>query len=239
MTPAATTTPTQAGVAATGSRQMILDTAARLFRARGYASVSLRDIAGDCGMKAGSLYYHFSSKDAIVTEVLRLGVERVYEEVQRAVAALAPDAPAEEVFRTAIRSHLRALLELQDYTSANIRIFGQVPQTVRSSHLGLRDAYERCWSDLLTRYAPPAVGHPDTLRLARLFLIGAMNGTLEWFHPGQASVEQIAECLTGLFLDGLLNHHPHAPPPARDKADGKTRVARPAAGTSPTRRKSS
>ena len=30
-----------------------------------------------------------------------------------------------------------------------------------------------------------------------------MNGTLEWFHPAQTSVDEIAEQLTRLFLHGL------------------------------------
>jgi AcrR family transcriptional regulator len=190
--------------AANASRRTILDTAARLFRVDGYAAVSLRDIAAACGMKAGSLYYHFASKDAIVAEVLRIGVERVYHEVRVAIEALGPDAAAELVFRTAVKAHLRALLESQDYTSANIRIFGQVPHEVRSGHLQVRDEYERAWGEILSRLVPKAAVSADELRLTRFFLIGAMNGTLEWFHKGQASVDEVAERYSTLVLRGLL-----------------------------------
>src|SRR5947209_17027405 len=48
-----------------GTRRQILDQAARLLRTNGYASTSLRDIAAATGMKAGSLYYHFASKEAL------------------------------------------------------------------------------------------------------------------------------------------------------------------------------
>jgi AcrR family transcriptional regulator len=193
--------------AANASRRTILDTAARLFRVDGYAAVSLRDIAAACGMKAGSLYYHFASKDAIVAEVLRIGVERVYHEVRVVIAALGPDAAPELVFRTAVKAHLRALLESQDYTSANIRIFGQVPHAVRSGHLQVRDEYERAWGEILSRLVPKAAVSADELRLTRFFLIGAMNGTLEWFHKGQAgqaSVDEVAERYSTLVLRGLL-----------------------------------
>jgi AcrR family transcriptional regulator len=190
--------------AANASRRTILDTAARLFRVDGYAAVSLRGIAAACGMKAGSLYYHFASKDAIVAEVLRIGVERVYHEVRVAIEALGPDAAPELVFRTAVKAHLRALLESQDYTSANIRIFGQVPHVVRSGHLQVRDEYERVWGEILGRLVPKAAASTDELRLTRFFLIGAMNGTLEWFHTGQASVDEVAERYATLVLRGLL-----------------------------------
>ncbi|MEP4861455.1 MAG: helix-turn-helix domain-containing protein, partial [Alphaproteobacteria bacterium] len=47
-------------------RDGVLDIAARLFREQGYGSVSLRKIADAAGIKAGSIYYHFGSKDEIV-----------------------------------------------------------------------------------------------------------------------------------------------------------------------------
>ncbi|WP_164135302.1 helix-turn-helix domain-containing protein, partial [Stenotrophomonas maltophilia] len=74
-------------------RQQILDVAASLFRARGYTETSLRDIGAQVGMKAGSLYYHFASKEELAAEVLRIGVQRVHEAVVSAVAGLGPQAP--------------------------------------------------------------------------------------------------------------------------------------------------
>lgn len=190
-------------------RQLILDTAARLFRQEGYAATSLRDIAGECGMKAGSLYYHFGSKDEIIGEVLRIGVERVSDEVKHAVEALPRDVDARTLLHTAVRAHLSALLELHDYTSANVRIFGQVPAQVRDAHIATRDAYERFWADLLKRCARTGRWSARRdLRLTRLFLINALNGSLEWFSDGRSTVEQLARELTELVLDGLTARGP-------------------------------
>ena len=190
-------------------RQLILDTAARLFRQEGYAATSVRDIAGECGMQAGSLYYHFPSKDEIIAEVLRIGVERVADHVQASVAALPPNVDARTLLHTAVRAHLSALLELHDYTSANVRIFGQVPAGVRDRHIATRDAYERFWTALLRRCARLGGWDPRRdLRLARLFLIGALNGSLEWFDDGRSSVDRLTRELTDLMLDGLARE-PH------------------------------
>jgi len=185
-------------------RQLILDAAARLFREQGYAATSLREVARECGMKAGSLYYHFEAKDDIVSEVLRLGVERVAEEVRRAVMSLPPDADTDLVMYTAIHAHLSAFLDLQDYTSANVRIFGQVPQAIRDKHIPTRDAYERYWHKLLQRCAKEGNFEVSRdLRLSRLFLINALNGSLEWYRSGTASIEMLARELTDIFLYGL------------------------------------
>jgi AcrR family transcriptional regulator len=192
-----------------GTRTLILDTAARLFREEGYAATSLRDIAGECGIKAASLYHHFGSKDAIVGEVLRIGVERTFDQVRRAVLALPADADAATLLGTAVREHLEAMLERHDYTSANLRIFGQVPPEVRAAHLAQRDAYERFWGGLLQRCVDAgAIDPARKLSLVRAFLIGAMNSSLEWFDPGKAPIDDIAAELTAVFLDGL---RPRAP----------------------------
>src|SRR5271154_5122899 len=50
------------------TRRLILEAAAALFREKGYAEVSLREIAQAAGMKTGSLYYHFESKESLVEE---------------------------------------------------------------------------------------------------------------------------------------------------------------------------
>lgn len=198
---AAATPPAHTGA---DSRRLILDTAARLFKEEGWAATSLRDIAGECGIKAGSIYYHFASKDEIVAEVLRVGVQTTFDQVRQAVEALPANAPADTVLRTAIRAHLRAMFHLSDYTVANLRIFGQVPPHVRADHAPLRSEYEAYWSQLLVRCAEVDALDPERdLKLARYFLIGAMNATLDWFHQGRLSIEDIGDELTALFLDGL------------------------------------
>lgn len=209
------------------SRRLILDTAARLFREEGYAATSLRDIAGECGIKAGSIYYHFASKDEIVGEVLRIGVQKTFDQVRQAVESLPPGAEASLLLGTAVRAHLRTMFHMSDYTIANLRIFGQVPSPIRKAHAGLRDEYECYWSTLIARCGQGGDLDPARdLQLARFFLIGAMNATLDWFHIGRLSIDAVADELTALFLDGLRRRPPS--PAVRAPASGRTsRKARP------------
>ncbi len=51
-------------------RAQIVDSAKDMFAARGYASTSMRDIALDCELLAGSLYSHFRSKAQLLELVL-------------------------------------------------------------------------------------------------------------------------------------------------------------------------
>ena len=58
------------GPSSTIRRDEILETASQLFASRGLRT-SLQDIADACGIKPGSLYHHFDSKEAIVVELIR------------------------------------------------------------------------------------------------------------------------------------------------------------------------
>ena len=132
------------------SRRAVLDAAARLFRHQGYAATSLRDIAEVAGMQAGSLYYHFDSKEEIVAEVLRTGIETVLHAVEAAVReARARGVGGSGLLEVAIRAHLESLLRVSDYTSADVRIYAHVPPAIRRQNLALRDRYEEVWRRLL------------------------------------------------------------------------------------------
>ncbi len=51
-------------------RNKILETAARLFAAHGYAAVSMRRLATETGMTQANLYYHFKDKEDLVRSTL-------------------------------------------------------------------------------------------------------------------------------------------------------------------------
>ena len=51
----------------------ILDHAARLFRLRGHAGTNIDDIMLAAGLTRGAFYAHFTSKDALFAETIRLG----------------------------------------------------------------------------------------------------------------------------------------------------------------------
>jgi AcrR family transcriptional regulator len=201
-----------------GTHQNILRGAARLFRTQGYAATSLRDIAAALDMKAGSLYYHFASKEAIVTEILDLGVRSAFESVRRSVEALGAGAPCEKLLRAAIGAHLESLLGPDDFTSANIRIFAHVPPRVRAATLPLRHEYERYWLGLLKRCAEAGRlrGEAD-LKLLSMFLFGAMNWSLEWYKPERHGIESLADGIAALFLA----------PPARRRRTASRAAPRP------------
>jgi|SRR5215472_242510 len=66
------------------TRDVILDAAERRFAERGFAGVSVREIATDAGLKnQASLYHHFKNKKALYEAVLTRGLEPIIEMVAK------------------------------------------------------------------------------------------------------------------------------------------------------------
>jgi AcrR family transcriptional regulator len=187
------------------TRERVLEVAARQFRERGYAGVSLRSIAEEAGMQAGSLYYHFESKEDLVVAVLDRGIAVVLEAVQEATHALPRDTDASTLLGTAIREHLRTFHAHGDFTSANVRIFGQVPATVRGANLAMRRKYDELWKQILRRASlNKGLRQGLDLDATRLLLIGAMNATLDWFDPRRGGIDDLARRYADIVLNGTL-----------------------------------
>lgn len=202
-TPAATRRP-PANAKSDLSRRQILDAAAKLFQQQGYAATTLRQIAQKAKMKAGSIYYHFDSKSEILDEVLRLGLESVFGSVRAGLSELPATASHRERIECAIACHLDALLEHGDYTSASIHTYRQLPKSLKRKHYRLREDYGAFWEGLF-RDARDAGEIQDDLLLQplRMFVLGALNWTVEWYDRKRYPVSELAEKVSLLIFDGI------------------------------------
>ena len=64
-------------------REEVLETAARVFREKGYESTSIQDIADAVGILKGSLYYYMDSKEDLLYEILKGVHEEALENIKR------------------------------------------------------------------------------------------------------------------------------------------------------------
>ena len=74
------------------SRTRVLDAAEKLFMERGYASVTMRDIAEALGVKQAALYYHApKGKEQLYREVVARNMSRQQEGLEKAIATAPPE----------------------------------------------------------------------------------------------------------------------------------------------------
>ncbi|MEX0693952.1 MAG: TetR/AcrR family transcriptional regulator [Rhodospirillales bacterium] len=169
-------------------RAAVLDAAAYRFRRQGYAATTMRDIATDAGMLAGSLYYHFPSKSALLLAVHEEGVRRIADAVDVAVSAVAADSPWQR-FETGLAAHLQSLLGGGDYAQVVIRDLPADEPELREKLIALRDNYEQRFKGLVEDL--PLARADDAIWM-RLLLLGAANWSKTWFRQDGASPAEIA-----------------------------------------------
>jgi len=184
-------------------RDRIMDEAATLFLHQGYDATSLRHIADVVGMKAGSIYYHFTSKEELLTKILQRGISvmvAAFDQAQRTTDGQAPAIALE----AHVRAHLAALFENGPYTAAHVMTFRTAPDAVRNEIVPVRDAYEARWTEMFRQLQadgeiPPTVD----VRVARLILFGAMNSSVDWFDPSRGKLDRFATAITHQFWNGV------------------------------------
>ena len=149
---------------------LILDEAARCFRAQGFHGTSVRDIVGAIDMLPGSLYYHFATKESLLAAVYAEGVHRISAAV---TAAVAGKRDPWERLEAACIAHLEALLHASDYAQVVIRVLpadapsvaAELDQAARRLRAAVRRA--RTGAAARARHRPPELP-PHAARRAQL-----------------------------------------------------------------------
>jgi len=157
------------------TRKRLLDAAAAEVARHGVAGTSINAIAAAAGLKTGSVYFHFESKDRLVEAMLEEGLLASLAFLDKALAAIPENADAATRLGAAIRAHASAVRELSDYTVAVLGppFPGDAAGAVARK---LRRTYVSRWTDLVTEAQAAGIlaREPDP-RLLRDLILGALN----------------------------------------------------------------
>jgi AcrR family transcriptional regulator len=181
----------------------ILAAAGKLFRERGYAATTTRDIATAARVLPGTLHYWFPTKFALLQRLMERACARLMARVDEAAAQSSH--PGKRL-RLALRAYLELLLSDKDAMAALVFEYRFVEPEHRGAILRLRNRVDRKWERLLQEAAGAGQLRPGLdLSMARLFGLGAIHGTLQWFSPdGKYSAGEIAELYADFFAGGVF-----------------------------------
>jgi TetR/AcrR family transcriptional regulator, cholesterol catabolism regulator len=161
------------------TRRRLLDAAAAEVARLGPAGASLGGIAAAAGLKTGSVYFHFASRDELIATMLEEALRESLRLLEEALAAVPDAADARARLGAAIRAHLRALHELDDYAAVVLDrgTARQVPAAAEFREL--RKEYGARWRELVEQ-AQAAAALPAELDPAEVrdLLFAAMNSAL-------------------------------------------------------------
>jgi AcrR family transcriptional regulator len=155
-------------------RRQAIKSAAAVFAKKGFHGSSTRDIAEHLGIKQGSLYYYFGSKEEALGEVCLFGIE---DYVQRMDDIAASDQPFEAKLVSIVTSHLTSYREkneaLKVYNDERLYLSEERRKTLR--HLGSR--YRQQLESIFEQGKKSGVLRPSLdCHFAAQAVIGICNG---------------------------------------------------------------
>ncbi len=180
-------------------RAELVRVSARLFRERGYDGTTIRDIADAVGMRSGSPFYHFKSKQEILVAVMEEGLVAGLADTELIVASALP---ARAKFRALVRAHLETVLaEGHDFIPVLLYEWRALSEELQERIIALRDRYDQLWQQAVTELKQAGLIASDS-KVARLLLLGAINYSVQWYRPGRGlSLDQLADEAVQLFLN--------------------------------------
>ena len=183
-------------------RLQILSEACRLFAARGFDGVSIRDIAAECGISKATLYHYFPDKDAILRPLILGSVRTLYERVAR---ALDPADPALVRLRVFMLETARYFEQFRWAWIVSSSVFWNDPQARhQAQRLEWRDRYEALLRSILQDAVERGEVRPLDVSLAGRLVLSTLNWLPRWYDPeGPANAVEIADGFFALVVDGL------------------------------------
>jgi AcrR family transcriptional regulator len=177
----------------------IVRAAGQLFREKGYSATTIRDIANAVGMRSGSPFYHFKTKHDMLRAVVLEGLDAIGDAVARAAqTGKSPRA----TFEAMLRAHLGQLLEAEgrNFAATLLHESRHLDPEVLAELVVRKDRYEAMWQKVLKDLKGAGLIADDS-PVARLFLLGAMNWTVQWYRPeGSRNIDQLARQLADFVI---------------------------------------
>jgi AcrR family transcriptional regulator len=175
------------------TRARVLESALALFRDRGYATTTLRDIASEADVSLGLVYRYFRSKDDLVVAIYEDVANRVVKHVERL-----PEGTIGERFEALLDFKLRILSPQKDAFGALLAaavnpaseasVLGAASSQVREA---MRSAFRAVVAGATDAPADEAVdGVALLLYATHLALL------LVWVHDGTRSARRTRDLLT-------------------------------------------
>ncbi|HEY9331188.1 MAG TPA: TetR/AcrR family transcriptional regulator [Streptomyces sp.] len=191
------------GTAGAPRRAELLATAAEVFAAQGYNATTVRRIADEAGMLAGSLYYHFDSKESMLDEILSAFLDELWTGYDTVLAAeLGPREAIGALVTQSFRQIDRHGPAVAIYQRESRHLSAQ-PRFAYLAHS--QPKFENAWLRTLERGVAEGAFRSDLdVRLVYRFVRDTVWVAASWYRPGGThSPEEIARQYLSMVLAGI------------------------------------
>jgi AcrR family transcriptional regulator len=184
----------------------------------------MRQIAADAGITIATLYFHCSTKEQLLFDVLESQMRELSDGLDQALAAAGEDWATR--LATATRFHIQYVTRDEEGASISTTELRGLTGELRQRHQATRDAYEHRFRDLLTGGISAGVFAPVDVPVIIAGILGIGLTVGRWYRPrGRLSPDEIADEYIRFVLKALDARVPAAVVPDR-RAPSPTRSGR-------------
>jgi len=188
-------------VAISKTKDQIVAVAQKMFRKRGYAAASMREIAGEVGVEPASIYSHFKSKDDILKYICFKIADEFFEAQEPVLNSVSN--PVEKLKRM-IAGHIGVIMHNLDAATVFFIEWSFMRDADLKAFIKLRERYEKGFRDVIQEGITSGDFRMMDVNFTVRLLFSVMNGIHEWYKPsGNVSPDEVGEKMSQFVLTGL------------------------------------
>jgi len=187
----------------------------RLIFEHGYEAMSLRQLAAEVGIQAGSLYNHISTKQELLFALVQDHMNTLLRQLEAALEG--KEQPVDQL-RAFVAFHVAYhMTKKREVFIANSELRSLDPKNY-DAIVALRGAYEQRLAQILAEGVSEGVFEVPDIQVATFAILSLLTGLCSWYRPsGRLTREAIVAAHEKLVLSGVTSQASAAPSRGRRK----------------------
>lgn len=182
-------------------RREILDAAAVLFSKKGYAKVSVEEIAAQAGLGKATLYHYFKGRDQMLVEMHAAAGDQT---LQAAARIRESQLTPREALRANMIEIVRFIRQQPGYLQVFFGHYHELSKPALEEVAAKRDGYAEYIEELIKEAIAQGEFREVDPRTTMLAIFGMCNWTYQWAESRKdLSAEQIGNAFADLVFTGL------------------------------------
>lgn len=182
-------------------QDVIVKTAAKLIRERGFASMSMRDLAEDLGIKAASIYNHVNSKN----QILELIIMQLAKEFMQHINCLEKNEKAAVQLRKIIAHHIDLSIARPNSIAVLNNDWIHLDETSLREFKSMRNSYEEALRLIIENGIQQQEFKPIHSEIVLFSLLSTLRNLHLWIKKrGGIDKQTLIDDVTLIFLNGIL-----------------------------------
>ena len=185
----------------TSRKQQVILHATEMFKDKGYAATSMRDLATSLGIEAASLYSHIKSKEEILQKIC---FEMAHEFTHGLDEVDALEVSASEKLRRGIISHTKVIAKDLAASAVFLNEYRYLNETHLQDFLLRRIKYINRFKRFIEQGIKDGEFGDIDKKMAVMTIFSSLNWMPNWYTPAsKEDQEYVSNQLANLLINGL------------------------------------